>query len=111
MPGAASEIQEPLFENDARAPSGPEAATARPVPAAPFEPTGWSRAAGYSTGLPSPCSLPAAAITRTPCAIAERIAFRSVGDVVVPPTLRLMIFAPCATGRSAPMERAATATP
>src|SRR5579862_3365655 len=97
MPGAASEIHEPVFENEARAPSGEDAATTSPAAAAPFDPTGWSSAAGYSTGSPRLCSLPAAATTSAPRAIANRIAARSVFEVVVPPTLRLMIFAPCAT--------------
>ena len=41
------------------------AATERPTPPCPFEPGGWSAAAGYSIGLPSSYSLPAAATRST----------------------------------------------
>ena len=51
-PGAASETCEPVLENDARAPCRFEAATESPRPPTPFEPTGCSSAAGYSTSFP-----------------------------------------------------------
>ena len=52
------DASEPVFENDARAPDDVDAADGEPAPPAPFEPSGWSSAAGYSTGLPAAYSLP-----------------------------------------------------
>ena len=69
-PGAAREMYDPVFENPARVPARVEAPTERPVPPAPFEPTGCSSAAGYSTGLPAPYSFPAAATSSTPWLVA-----------------------------------------
>ena len=50
-PGAASEICEPVFEKNARLPAIVLAPTDRPKPPCPFEPGGWSAAAGYSIGI------------------------------------------------------------
>ena len=58
------------LEKKARDPSCVEAPTARPVPPRPFEPTGCSSAAGYSTGFPIVYSFPTAATTRTLCCAA-----------------------------------------
>jgi hypothetical protein len=59
-----------VFEKRARAPVCVDAPTDSPAPPAPSEPTGWSSAAGYSTGLPRPNSFPAAATTSAPWSIA-----------------------------------------
>src|SRR4029450_3044879 len=99
-PGAAREIHEPVLENDARRPDFVVAPTERPPPPRPFELTGWSRAAGYSTGFPSSNSFPAAATTSTSCAAAYSSAFRSTADVSVPPIERLITFAPGWTGET-----------
>src|SRR5947209_1205134 len=66
-PGAARDTCEPTFEKNARPPPFVDAPTESPRPPRPFEPTGCRSAAGYSTGLPSVYSLPAAATTSTPC--------------------------------------------
>ncbi len=50
-PGAAREICEPVFEKNARLPAIVLAPTDRPKPPCPFEPGGWSAAAGYSIGI------------------------------------------------------------
>src|SRR5207245_9355802 len=60
-PGAASEMYDPVFENDARSPEICEAATESPDPPRPFDPAGWRSAAGSSTGAPLPHSLRAGA--------------------------------------------------
>ncbi len=67
-----------MFEKEARVPRWVEAPTERPTPPTPLEPGGWSSAAGYSTGLPSRYSFPAAATSRTPRAVAYSTARRSV---------------------------------
>ena len=96
-PGAASEMWEPVFEKLARLPAIVLAATASPTPPWPFEPGGWSAAAGYSMGLPEAYSLPAAATSRTSWLTAYSIARCSRGDAPTPPRLRLTILAPWST--------------
>ena len=66
-PGATRERCEPVLENSARAPVSSEAPTESPLPTLPLEPTGWTSAAGYSTGFDWSCSLPTAATTSAPC--------------------------------------------
>ena len=87
----------PVFEKYARLPDIVLAATARPTPPWPLEPTGWRAAAGYSTGLPSSYSFPAAATSRTLRLAAYWIALVSSGELPSPPMLRLTIFAPWST--------------
>ena len=87
----------PVFEKAARPPCQVERSDRETRPPRPFEPTGCRSAAGYCVGLPFEKSFPPAATRRTSLLAAYSIARRSVAEALVPPKLRLMIFAPWST--------------